>query len=908
LVGLGVAVVVFVLQAAASQSLSSEITYRSLLRYTGIYWPAVLALAYLVAVGCVVRFGSSSGSQPWAETWALIALVFQVLLFGLAFARTINVASPRRVRRVLVQTFAATARSHVKASLLRNVMQSQLAELCNEKVSRGLLFSRGKPVLARAVGFVHDLDCRLPDELDRLRLGELVTLTLEPGGATNADVPLAKLNGAKGLWLEELIRRSVVIHKGEPAPSPVEVFEELLEVAREAQAGGSPTSLHEALRLLVECMAELPAAHAAWGAEYASEVVEGFFGSPDRQMVEQLAQFADEVFASGRLETVQLIPQAAAGLLHEGLSQDAPLLTAHGASLLRSNLTSAQEIAKPELRRRVGEQITRLSAQAVGYQQHRLEDADLTLEARLAVLPALSALFDHQVRMLRQHLDAEDVEEFRYAWQRWQEWATDWHPEHEVEDLELSLEIQDSVARRRGQERKLEGARELLEARQALVQERSRLIHALGTWAILQLKEGKLKRPVWEALVAQLASAAPSATVAADLLKNPYAGDKLRMVERWQSSDAPGGVGWRPPDVRIAGQFWATLLLIRRMPAEPENLPEIELGQMAAQLGPQIEQNIALVEREQQIWEAAIEAPVDARCRRAREVVEKATRRQAKEAEQQLAEAALDSERVEIFAAQQRQDYEEVEFIRAELSLAGALVVVADEDAYADAGFGQLLPKQAFVDVGGAPVQILAAEHGKGLARHHLRQEFDGLCDYALAWEGSTGFSGALEAITRMRQGGHEPDAVLLPRSPRLRSRLFRERPPQWEWAQRGLLQATAHLGLLDGVRVFEAGPEEAEEIVVCALRSSLRRIERRPRGSTVPRISVAPVGAGRAGELFDAGHRVAGPAEEREAQVAAIRDGTVEMHCEINVSWEKRNDAAPIWRVPIERSNGNGN
>lgn len=62
LVGFGVAVVVFVLQAAASQSFSSEVTYRSLLRYTGIYWPAVLTLAYLIAVGCVARFGGTPRS------------------------------------------------------------------------------------------------------------------------------------------------------------------------------------------------------------------------------------------------------------------------------------------------------------------------------------------------------------------------------------------------------------------------------------------------------------------------------------------------------------------------------------------------------------------------------------------------------------------------------------------------------------------------------------------------------------------------------------------------------------------------------------------------------------------------------------------------------------------------------
>jgi hypothetical protein len=76
LVGLGVALVVFLLQAASSQSLSSQATFGAVVANTWIVWPTALALAFLMSVGILERYGGASGSpRAWANTWALAAFL-----------------------------------------------------------------------------------------------------------------------------------------------------------------------------------------------------------------------------------------------------------------------------------------------------------------------------------------------------------------------------------------------------------------------------------------------------------------------------------------------------------------------------------------------------------------------------------------------------------------------------------------------------------------------------------------------------------------------------------------------------------------------------------------------------------------------------------------------------------------
>ncbi len=105
MIGFGVALVVFLLQAANNQSLSSEATFSAVVAHTLIVWPAAMALVFLISAGILARFAATSGgSVPWAETWALVIFAGQITAFGFAFARTLTVVSPAGVAKILRTT------------------------------------------------------------------------------------------------------------------------------------------------------------------------------------------------------------------------------------------------------------------------------------------------------------------------------------------------------------------------------------------------------------------------------------------------------------------------------------------------------------------------------------------------------------------------------------------------------------------------------------------------------------------------------------------------------------------------------------------------------------------------------------------------------------------------------------
>jgi hypothetical protein len=72
-----------------------------------------------------------------------------------------------------------------------------------------------------------------------LGLGERVMLTVDPGQRVGEESALARVQGARGGWLECMIRHAVAIERGAPPPAAGPVFGDVLDVARRALASGS---------------------------------------------------------------------------------------------------------------------------------------------------------------------------------------------------------------------------------------------------------------------------------------------------------------------------------------------------------------------------------------------------------------------------------------------------------------------------------------------------------------------------------------------------------------------------------------------------------------------------------------------------------------------------------------------
>jgi hypothetical protein len=894
LVGLGVALVVFLLQAAGSQSVSSRATYRAMLAHTWIVWPTALALVFLVSVGVVERYGASRGASSWAETWALAVFVAQMAAFGAAFWRTLDVVSPAGIGRVLKATFDDAMRSAVKTSLLRRQMVVDLRQLCDNRVSYGSPLSPGQAVLAANAGLLTDVDRRLPRALDQMQLGQRVTLTLVPGRRLNADDALAKVEDARGRWLERMIRNAVHIRAGAfPVAAAVPVFNDVLDVGRRALGSGSQRSFQEAMQLLVDCLADLPRTYGEWGVPYALEYVrEPFSLATEDEILVGLVGLSDDVFRNGRPEAVMLMSDVAAGLVEAGLRQDAPLLIDQGTSLWRHQLRVADTIGVSELEQRVHERIGLLSANAVRMHEHGLKDADAPLDRRLAAQPGMLRLWRHQIEVMKLYLDGREEERFASAWHHWIEWARHWQPEHDVEDLELRTMV-GGVREQQQAARELEVARSVLGAKHELEDERAHLMFALGAWALEQRLQGKLASDQWLRLVPYVVGAASDASAALRLLRWLWTEQRLGLLQRWMLSGWDGKPGWQPPDPHVIAQLWGTLLLLRGMQIGTA-MPELELGPAAADIGPALLAQLNRIASDPTKWDEAAGGQIAARVAAARAVIEYAVRRDTEQAEQRLAEASLDAERIRDYAARQRQVYAEGDYLRQRMLVVGAVDVEEAADAFGTPSVGAVLSKRPFTDLDGANVVVDSERLVKTLVERYLQAAYGALAAIAERVEGEGG-EAAIQAIADLRRAGYEPDAVLIPHDVHLRAMLSSH--PEWQWA-REFVREHAYFATLSGVPVYDPGPGDATALVVCELGNSVQRVERRrPGDASSIRVMVEIIDAQRAAHLWDAGARPPGVTDDRPTQEAALVSGYVEVHVDLDVQWRRSKRRGPAVR-----------
>jgi hypothetical protein len=524
--------------------------------------------------------------------------------------------------------------------------------------------------------------------------------------------------------------------------------------------------------------------------------------------------------------------------------------------------------------------------------QHGLEDEDASLERRLAAQPGLARLWRHQIEVMKLYVDNGDEERFAGAWRHWIDWARHWNPEHDLDDIELATTY-GSGPEQQHAARELDAARQLLAATRALEDERARLMLALGVWALERRQQGALSADLWLRLVPYLIGAASDADAAVRILRWMFDQLELPLVQTWQLDVWDGQPGWRPHDSRLVGQLWGTLLLLRAIPPSGE-APGLDLGPAAADIGSALLASVDQIAADASAWEAAAAGQLDARAAAAHAAIEEAIRREAEQADQRLADAPLDPARVAEYAEQQRRVYAEGDYLRQRMLELGAVESEEDPTAFAGAGPGILLPKRPFVDTAGSTVLIDVERPAKVLAQQQLQTAYAALAELAQPVDGE-GAEAAVQAIAELRGAGHEPDAVLLPRDVMLRAMLSPH--PEWQWTHDFLRQG-AYFATLAGVPVYDPGPREATAMVVCALASAARRVERsRPDDPSAVRVEIEAIDQDHAAELWEVGARLAGVPDERTAQEAALVRGYVHVYVDMDVDWRAPERAEPAAR-----------
>jgi hypothetical protein len=901
LVGLGIALVIFVLQAAASQSVASQTVYRAVIGYTGLVWPAALALVFLLSIAIVERFGADTARDvpAWGDTWMLLAFAIQVVAFGIAFAQTLKVVAPRGISRVVGLAFEDAIRDGIVNALRRRVMILKWHELCETAgVSWGTFMSSGRPVVADRAGTLADVDMRLPDRVATSGLLDRVRFTFTPGDRIGPDDPLIKVDGLRGSWFVQIVRQSICIDRGGGAEGTVEVFDDVLDAARRARRSGSRQGLQQSLRLIVDCIALVPEAYAEWGIAYSVETVsEPFSIVPEQQMLHNFARFSDETMRSSPHELVELMPQVVAGIVDAVGDRDrAPLLVTVALSVWVWQARSASELLDAGGASAVRAQIARLGGQAVSLLQHQLEDGDLDLERRLAATTGLERLFRHQAHLMKRYIDEVDEEAFVVVWEQWSQWAKFWTPEHDLEDHQLLTVTGTSREQRRASQitARLES---LVTAKRSLAEERARQMCLLGGWATWRLNAGKLDEASWGRLAGYLVGGAGvDAAGAARLVRWIWTEAEIGSLERWELDERQGSGALT---ARASAQLWALALLVQAVGAG--TLPTLDFGDNAERLVEHLEQGLRELRNRPERWGLVISPDLEGRIDAVTAAIKDAADRARRTSAAALALAELDPMRVAQYARIQRTTYVDRDVLRKLLLPRGGVSTEFSASAFDDV-VPRLLPKRPFVDVPGQEILIDREQPAVALAQDALVEAYNSFAHAAPLWAGQ-GSAAVVAAIEQLTSAGYSPDAILIPRAWQVRRALASH--DLWSWAQRGFIEIPDHIATLAGVPVFAVGPEDGQALVVCDLAKSMTRIERRRDDDESPVfVDVQQIGRERSMALVASGQRVAGVEDDAEAKSVALREGYVESFVGLSTRWDLKEPRA-MWQVsrPIDSS-----
>ena len=213
LVTLVLALVIFLLQAAAAQSLRTAATYRALVGSTWLTWPLALTLTFIAWAAAVGRFSDPTSAPPaWVDSYALGVFAIQIAGFAAVFVRMLQLVSPQAVLRVIEQAFADDISAAVKHKLRRKEGELLFAQAAEAAGVRSGPFSGvlgGRRIEARRSGRVVDVDLRLPDALKDLGAAGRVSVGVGLGARVQPTSALARARELKGTgWTERCGRPS----------------------------------------------------------------------------------------------------------------------------------------------------------------------------------------------------------------------------------------------------------------------------------------------------------------------------------------------------------------------------------------------------------------------------------------------------------------------------------------------------------------------------------------------------------------------------------------------------------------------------------------------------------------------------------------------------------------------------
>jgi hypothetical protein len=903
LVTLVLALVIFLLQAAAAQSLRTASTYRALVGSTWLTWPLALTLSFIAWAAAVGRFSdASSVTPPWVDSYALGLFAIQIGGFAAVFVRMLHLVSPQAVLSVVEQAFVDDIAVAVEQKLRRKEGELLFATAAQAAGVQSGPFTGvlgGRRIEARRSGRVVDLDIKLPETLRKLEAAERVSVGVGLGARVQPTSALARARELTGDRLDQAIRRAFAIRPTTGRQTqPLDAFSEALDVARRAIKDGSQATVSDAVDLVLACITALPRSYRVFGADYdASTISEGLLPGDEDRMLHELRRFTDEVLRAGSDDAVTTFTQLGFRVVGAGVDQHAPYLVTQGRRFWTSEAFIAVDHTEQPRRGHVLGLLSDLAKMAVDQLRYQLQDETLPDEARYDdVVPALVELFDFQATLLRIDAEGDELDTFQRVWTRSVTWNEYWAPDTALDDLQTELEFAPETEQRDADGR--------LQALQTAANIKTQLDHAhqlamfqTGAWLADRMSGGTLDRTRWNALCAYLIGVFSDPQEVIDALASFLADDRrLALLRAWQDERLTEGASFRPA-VHAPAARWAIVLLLRAT-AETQP-PAIDLRDNGDALGRLILENVQRIEDEEDTWGSSVTGDLRAKADQLRAAITTAREAAAARAAQVLAETEINPDRVASYLKQQREAFDRRARLRATLEEAQALTIEPGAPPVDVAPpFGRIDRKELFVG-DDDPVVIDPDPPGQQAAVDQQQAIIDAISQAAEPVDAEDALGGAVRAIEQMRAAGFTPDAVLTPNRAQFRPTLAAS--PDFRWSHDP--GQRTELGYLRDLPVLDLLPHESDYLLVVNFTGALHVTEKREPGQTSSlRIGVNPIDAERAAALISAG-RVSEPEgqEAREELVRALVDYNVEIIFDVDYAVtvkETAHEAARRFRV----------
>jgi hypothetical protein len=342
LVGLAIGLIVVLLQLAAGRNVRAEPTFRAVISSSGVMWPVAFSLVFVAWVGVIELTSGRHGPPAGIADYTLAYFIVGVILQAAVFIRTVRLAGPAGVGRVVRAVQADGTRRSVKERLTRQYANDIFLAAAESAGLAAALGGRGATVTIDEGGIIDDLDVRLPTRIAALGLQGSTAITARVGAVVErGSTGIASAAGTVPPWRSAMLRRAVhVRRRARGARDSLSIFREAVDLARQSMGEGVRPDV--AIDLIMAGLEELLRAYAIYGLPYeSSSVREAWTVGDEDQVLTELIRFSRDALALSRDSAGMEMPRLGHRMVLVGIDEDAPFLIDQGLELWLSQVSAA---------------------------------------------------------------------------------------------------------------------------------------------------------------------------------------------------------------------------------------------------------------------------------------------------------------------------------------------------------------------------------------------------------------------------------------------------------------------------------------------------------------------------------------------------------------------------------------